>query len=228
MRVTAKLAVALAALLLVPALVQARPWDNKPNILLHLRSVTSKNACNWGSLTDCTTASVSGWTNTPYYCYLLAARGDMTDIAGLQCGLEYEYGAVPGDQRGIDIDAWTLCATMEFPTGGPDAWLLTGGGNMITWDSTTRCQTGETAVAGYFYLTAYERSLMSVRERPVDGMAKLADCSAVERTIWYEHRGWIIFNNPPYLIEGCNPCAYSCFFDPVQVITWGGIKTLLK
>lgn len=219
----------LLALFVAPGVARATPWDNKPKIMLHLRPVTSKNACNWGNLADCTTASVSGWTHTPYYCYLLGVRGNLTDIAGLQCGIEYTNGAVPADGLGIDIFSWTLCATLDFPTGGPAAWLLTGGGNLITWDYTERCQSGETAVAGYFYLTAYDPSLMSVRERPVDHAAKLADCSAVEHNIWYEDRGWITFSDPPYMDNwACNPCAGSCFFDPVQVITWGGIKTLLR
>ena len=38
------------------------------------------------------------------------------------------------------------------------SWPDPQSGNLITWDSTRRCQTGSVAIAGYFYVGAYSEA----------------------------------------------------------------------
>jgi len=190
----------------------AAPFDNNPKILLHLKPVTAKNACNAGLLADCATATTSGSTITgsgPYYfVYVLAAKGAMTDVAGVQFGVMYQDGQFWGQQDGqkLDIFAWVNCATLEFPMTN---WPGPRTGNLVTWDATARCQVGETAVAGYFYLGAYAADQLKLVPRQVDDRALLADCGAIERTLSTQDLGWVEFSNGA-MTAGCNPCVELC------------------
>jgi hypothetical protein len=230
----------LRALLIVPALIalsgmqgRAVPFDNRPKILLHVSGAANENFCGAGTLSDCNQAVTRG-ALTPiggpgyYFVYLHAVRGPLTGLAGLQCGIGYQNNQ-PGDARdfvGVDIFAWTLCAALEFISPGPNAWPRPGGGNLITWDSNVDCQTGETGVAGYFYVAAYNRDALFVTPRPVDAQAKVADCQSVEAFLFPSDLGCASFSSEG--THGCNPCVSGCFFDPVETSTWSRIKTFSR
>ena len=94
--------VALGLLFGTASPVLATSFDNRPKILLHVKSKTSKNPCNFGSLSDCQTQTVvkgtltnPNDTNTFYFVYLLAVKASLPNMAGIQCGIQYDGGANP-------------------------------------------------------------------------------------------------------------------------------------
>lgn len=188
----------------------AVPFDNQPKLLLHVLPITSKNACAFGTLGDCRDAIVSGGLTsgeTGYqFVYLLVARGSLPSIGGIECGIQYEHGGA-GDQpqSGVDVFSWTVCGTLEFPSGG---WPSSGAGNMITW-SAGNCPTSEVAVVGYFYVAAYSADTMALTVRPVSGLAKVAQCSGAETPLHPRDLGRVVFAAcAPG--GGCNPCLRDC------------------
>ena len=232
----------LIATSLIPILLiaSARPaladtFDGRPKILVHVSATTSKNTCEFGELVACNQAVTQGNTiplGGPGYVfiYLLATRGTIPGLAGLQCGVFYQSGS-PGDMNdlmGIDVFGWTLCGALEFPTPGPNEWPRPGGGNLITWDRTVDCQTGDVGVAGYFYAAAYSQDAFRITPRPVDQLAKVASCENVETVLLeYNDTGCAYFS-PGAVNVGCNPCVQGCFIDPVETTTWSRIKTFAR
>jgi len=198
--------------LLSPPPAHAVPFDGKPKILLHLRATTTKNACNAGLLSDCTAAVTAGSIISgpgPYYfVYVLAARGSMLDMAGAQFGVTYQDGnpAARLDGHRLDIFSWVNCAALQFVTGN---WPDPGTGNLVTWDATATCQTGETGVVGYFYLGAYAADQLKLIPRPSDGRAKLANCGAIETLLDVPDLGRVEFTSGA-MTAGCNPCVEAC------------------
>jgi hypothetical protein len=204
-------------------------------IMLHALSPTTKNVCtrsaNAPTLCSAYDAGIDNLALYPavYFTYLLVTNASQAEgVAGVQCGISYD----PMLGAGVDVYTWTLCATLEFSSTG---WPQSGGGNLITWDATTRCQTtapsvqlGVVAVAGYFYLAAYSPDLMRVTRRPVDNAAKVANCGSVEDDVdwcfpgqdFATHLGAAGFGR-----GGINPCGRSCP-DPVESSTWSGVKAL--
>lgn len=186
-------------------------------ILLHLLAPTTKNVCGRSDATpNCSgIVTAGGFYPQSYFAYLLVADGDsVAGIAGVQCGVS--YNGTPN--AGVDVYSWTNCATLEFTSTG---WPDSGGGNLITWDKTTRCQrfepdgpgTGVLAVAGYFYCAAYGADTLRVVPRPVDGLAKVADCAALEDTVAsaYAPATWVSLGRAVFSlagdVSGWNPCA---------------------
>lgn len=225
----------LGAIVLGAGSALAAPFDNQPKILLHIKGTTTKNACTAGSVANCQTDPITQADLTPaegpyYFVYLLAAKGASENLAGMQCGISYQTDqpSQDADGMGVDVFGWTLCATLEFVQPGANLWPKPGGGNLITWDAILRCQTGEVAVAGYFYLGAYSADKMSVKKRPADNAAKVARCdSAEEPPLGVEDLGFISFSAGGTTV-GCNPCvAPGCEGVPVEPTTWSNIKTLM-
>jgi hypothetical protein len=227
----------------LPAMSSIVPSANRPKILLHVRSVPTKNQCTT-SFTPVTCSDIV--THVPagapgagifYYIYLVVAKGDsMTDLAGMQCGIAYQGYApetYPGsnhpesDGVATDVYAWALCARLEFQFTTNALWTQPGGSNLITWDSSTTdpitgCQTGALARAGYWYVGSYGDDIFKVTVRPVDHLAKVASCSASEAVVHTWELGYIQFGAS----EGCNPCLAYCDVIPVKPTTWSDIKTL--
>lgn len=227
----------LGAIVLGAGSALAAPFDNQPKILLHIKGMTTKNICTAGSVNDCQSEPVVAADLTPaegpfYFVYLLAAKGASENLAGMQCGITYQTGQASqdADGMGVDVFGWTLCATLEFqqpPGPTANAWPKPNCGNLITWDAILRCQVGEVAVAGYFYLGAYSADRMSVTKRPADMAAKVARCdSGEEPPLGDEDLGFISFSAGG-TTEGCNPCIGPCSGVPVQPTTWSNIKTLM-
>ena len=226
---------ALAALL-SPRPATATTWDDKPKILLHVKAVTTKNICTtWGDLSDCTQAVTRGQTiqdaNGPFYfMYVLVATGayrafdlggNELGLAGAQFGIAYD----PVASSGLDVFSWTLCATLEFVSTG---WPESGGGQLLTWDSSTRCVKTEVGVAGYFYCGAYSTDLVRITARPVDSAMKVATCNSAEIDLNDMADAGTASFSPAGDTDGCNPCSASCDNVPVRSTTWTQLKTLWR
>ncbi|HEX7880958.1 MAG TPA: hypothetical protein VF720_16220 [Candidatus Eisenbacteria bacterium] len=203
-------------------------------IILHALSPTTKNQCVRAANFPASCLGYNGGVNnlglypTSYHTYLLVVDGSQTEgIAGVQCGISYN----PAPGEGVDVYTWNLCATLEFSSTG---WPASGGGNLITWDATTRCQTsgnaltGAVAVAGYFYMAAYTPDLMKVTPRPVDGLGKVANCGSVEDIInSCPLNDGFFYGAAGFGRSGHNPCGFSCPL-PVEAKTWSGVKVLSR
>lgn len=187
-----------------------------PAILVHLRAVTSKNACSAAGLSDCQAAVTRGEVASSgagpfYFAYLVGTTAPAnTPIGALVCGISYQDNQIGNrnDSHGVEIYSWNLCATLEFPAPGAAVWPETGGGNLIVWDANTNCQTGGLAVAGYFYMGAYDRDLLGVIPHPVFGQAKLGNCLGIEQVIARDHLGYAAFS-PGATDAGCG-CNGGC------------------
>jgi hypothetical protein len=206
-----------ALLVLTPGTLARAAANSDAHIAIHLLAPTTKNACaRSAAVPPCASLVTSGRLSpTSYFAYLVVTNVTAAGgLGGLQCGIQYDAGS----GQGVDVFSWTNCATLEFSSGG---WPASGSGNLITWDTVARCQrtepggpgTGVVAAAGYFYITAYTADRLAVTVRPVDGLAKVADCASQESVI----EGGGIHSNPPTLgfasfsasgvVAGYNPCV---------------------
>ena len=201
-------------------------------IALHLLTPTTKTPCTRIQTTPACQNIVTSGNLYPqlYFAHVLVTDGnEPAGVAGLQFGIQYT-GPGAADGVGIDIYAWTNCATLEFQSPAP-AWPNSGAGNLVTWDAGTRCQrtepggagTGVVANAGYFYCAAYTPGTFCITPRPVDGVAKVADCAAQEDIVTGtpSHLGCLGFGGQP----GYNPCG---LITPVENTTWSAIKSNLR
>lgn len=214
------LAAVLALGMALPGLALA--GSNPDAVLaLHVGNRVSKNICDVNLPTDCqsyvTDTIGSGFFNV----YLTVAGYDSMGIAGLQFGIDYDDAV----GSGADVSGWTSCSDMEFPMYN---WPEANSGNLMTWDWSTACQVDTTGynpvLAGVFQITAYSGDVFSLTPRPVDGRAKVADCSLAEDDLTdYEpsRLGVVAFGSS----SGYNPCATSV---PVRRTTWGSIKALFE
>jgi len=218
--------------------------NTEAKIMLKSNGITVKNPCspNFSLRTDCSQYDVAIHSQKLYpelyYAYLLVVNGSRTEgVAGIQVGVDYEGAAgYEAGGRPINVFGFTLCATLSFDSPSP-AWPAPGSGTIITWD-TTKAQclappgnngVGGYALAGYFYMTAYSPGRFKLGPRPIDGLAKVANCSAAEDTVYVSGDESLTFlgalgfgpNTP-----GINPCGRSL---PVAVAptSWSGVKTLL-
>jgi hypothetical protein len=219
----------------LPAMAQDVNLD-EPKILVHISSTTTKSACtthftNQVQTCDDHVTSATSGAGQLYYLYVTVALGDsILNLAGMQFGITYDDGMVgdAADGTGIEIFGWTLCATLEFPMPTP-AWGEPTSGNLITWDSTNRCQENlalDVSTVGYFYIGAYSPSTFCITERPVDSAAKVASCAAEEVIVHEESLGCVSFSAGG-TTEGCNPCLELCGAVPTIDATWGKIKSLM-
>jgi len=220
-------ALAVAAAWYRPAL--AAPYDGQPKILLHLAGVTTKSACAAGQLSDCGTAVVSGSLASGggpyYYAYVLVAKGNLPDLAGVQFGIRYQDGCVIGrnDGRRVDVLGWTHCGALEFVTPGFYAWPGPNSGNLITWSASSQCQVSETAVAGFFYVACYsDADTLRIIPRPVDQRAAVARCNSDETTVGLSGLGSVAFSAGGGT-AGCNPCNGPCAAPPTYLSCGPGV-----
>ena len=234
--------VPLAALLVafVPAGSTAATHDGKPKILLHLTHPTTKGIlCDRGALTDCSDADVNGdlYPNgKAYFLYVEVARGDLPDLAGMQLSVDYDRAPLSG----VDIFGWTYCVEAHFEAPGPyGAWPAPLSSNLMVWDASTNCQSGETAIAGYFYLAAYTPDVFRILPRQVDQASRVGSCDAVTRTLAARDIGRVAFSSGA-ATPGCNPCVEDCTTTtplgkaippasvPVLTATWSSVKSLFS
>lgn len=227
---------AVFALMSLPGNVLAQGPNEYAKIVTHLVTTAQagRNPCASSKATPKCSEMVTKGTLFPetYYAFICVTDGDRSvGIAGMQFGIEYNSAT----NQGVDIWEWTMCAALEFPQPAPP-WPSSRGGNLITWDGANACErdepggsgTGVTAVAGYFYMTAYTPDVLKITVRPVDGLAKVADCEAFESILEgpgapvfpKSHLGFASFSEGA-TVAGYNPCGIA---KPVQDATWGEVK----
>jgi hypothetical protein len=239
----AALAVALLGLgalggLAGPAMAQYGTPNEDAKIIVHLVPVASAGGrpCSGSKgRAPCDQMVTNGKLNEYYYAFVCVVDGKPeAGIAGLQFGVKFNRA----NRAGVDISEWTKCATLEFssPGGKRDWYNAANGGNLVTWDAQNACQntepagagTGVTAVAGYFYLTAYSADKLEITTRPNDNLAKVADCSSFESVVagagapirTKSYLGFAEFSADGSAV-GHNPCGLA---HPVVEKTWTGVK----
>jgi hypothetical protein len=191
--------------------------NDQAKIAAHLQvPITGKGAppvCEQAELPPCNPVeshlSVQGDIGTGYYLYLLVLDGDAeAGVAGASFGISYGETLL--------VRSWVLCADLEFD-GGPEGspWPSSGSGNVITWNSDSRCQNspavgdssgGVTAVLGAFYVYAYAEDNFYVTKRlyaPTPDL-DVADCSAVSSHLSFPNAaGMVAFGG----LTGFDPCT---------------------
>jgi DNA-binding beta-propeller fold protein YncE len=203
-------------LLLVPGAASAGP-NADAKVALHARAPITKSPCT-SSLLDLDCADlVTHVTPASYFVYVMVVRGDSTaGIAGVEFGINYQKIGMPtgvaADGNYVDIHEWHLCADVEFTTGN---WPDRLSGNRLTWNATNRCQRDSpastpgdvTAIAGYFYCTAYDPDRLQLTPHPESGFATVASCDGAADTLTSDPSpalGAVAFNNTS--APGLNPC----------------------
>jgi len=157
---------ALLALLTIAALALAPPaaFSDPEDATIGFYLTDATGRCSSLEPPSCATedVQVSGTLLTPYYAVLCIFNADPdSGVGGVSCGIRYDGGS----SSGVDIWGWTRCADgLEFPT---DNWPNSGTGTRITWltcqlDAPDGFEGGVTAVAGYFYITAYSPDQLEV------------------------------------------------------------------
>jgi len=207
------------ATLLLAAAAGGVDAAESPSLLLHAVPVTGGQDCTAGVLANCAAATTSGFLEGQvsfYNLYLLARLPDpAAGLAEIRTGITYDLRTVSG----VDVFRWTLCADQEAPETG---WFQEGGANRITWNEGS-CPTDSIAVAGYFYVTAYDPSYFALVPPEADS-SSMTLCGAEPVTIPTTSLGYIGFGS----LAGCNPCLEACMYVPVEPTTWGGIKGLFR
>ena len=147
-----------------------------------------------------------------------ASRG----IAGMSCGILYNNAHTK-----LFNPTWSLCADLQFTNAGVNGeWPASGGGNRITWVSTTNCQRtvyggdGVHAVAGFFYIYAYSADTFAITPNLNLQIPELAvaDCSASTTYLPMDGSRSAVCG---FGMDGYNPCEAV----PVQATTWGKVKS---
>ena len=117
--------------------------NQNAKIFAHLGPVVAKNACAQVPA-DCRNATVVGNLNSFYNLYVAVGnQDDSVGVAGCQFGIQY----LDANSVGVDVFAWSICATLEFAT---NDWPFNHSGNLVTWDPVNSCQRGPgPAVAGF-------------------------------------------------------------------------------
>ena len=204
----------------LPSVTLAAGGNTEAVLALHIGTRVAKNVCGTVLPSSCGGYTTSTIDSGFYNLYLTVAQSpDSVGVAGVQFGIAYD-GATGA---GCDVSSWTSCADLEFQgTGWPD----NNTGNVITWEPSLNCQmdtTGVPILVGVFEVITYTGDTFSITPRPVDGLAKVADCTAAENDLTGKvpsALGTASFGEPGY-----NPCSTTV---PVARTTWGSIKTLYE
>jgi hypothetical protein len=201
---------------------------------LHVTRASNTNPCELPGLTRYTIQEFTPETSLPsqgpfFFVYLIACNGsELSGISGLNCGIEYQGAYSPsGGSFPINVFSWNLCADTQVPTG---SWPAAGTNNLIQW-SPGNCQRFRSepldpysviAVAGYFYIAAYESSDMRVIPRLDSAEASVLGCDGGNDNLvdYFPGRlGVAAFG----IAGGYNPCSPGII--PTQSTTWSRLKT---
>lgn len=215
--------------------------------LFHLVEVQGEGDACAQRPTDvpCTEAVTHGELETPYYAYLMVARGDTAaGIQGITFGIAY--------RPGIEIQDWMSCTTgLQFPT---DNWPASCSGNIMTWILPRDCQRstvpgyesqGVLAIAGVFRLVAHDDwATLRIANHPAfgDEGLQVSDCSnevlnlgvVLEGPVLYPPMGAVSFGTGWWDYNPCAPDLFDYFTPfcpnptPVLPVTWGRIKSLYR
>ena len=208
------------------------------NIAIHIGSHSSPGTiCTTSSPVaaeiPCSLFRTEEQKGSAYDIYVVPVMRDTTrGISGVTLGIQYG-----GLGQGLVVQDWFLCADSEITTTNP-SWPISGSGNRITWDAPGNCQ-GETipgseeegalAVAGAFYVYAYDTSEMTTWSHPESLFYAVTDCAGVQDVYPNLMANRLTFS-PQLPDPGCNPCVVEpCgWIDPVDPTTWGGLKSLFS
>jgi len=190
-----------------------------PKLLFHARRASMAQPCQ-ANLARCEDAVVLGQLYAPtgagnYYIYLVAAGVDPgLGLASVNFGIDYDAVTFSG----VDLFAWNLCADSEAP--GIGWYQEAHSTNRISWNA-EGCPTDSLLVGGYFYMTCYTPSFLTVG--PVgDDPVTFRDCQSGEVALPQSSLGHVAFG----ATGGCNPCLAPCDKVAAAPTTWSGIKTL--
>jgi hypothetical protein len=238
------LSILLPVVALVAAAVPARAQDQRDaSIGFYLQEAKKFPVCAQLEPPSCADSNIelTGELYTGYYAYLCVFSGNsQLGVAALQCGIEFD----DSPRSGVDIFQWYLCANgIDY---SQDDWgINSGAGTRITWDVTAGgCQreepggfgTGVTAVAGFFYVTAYsEDKLQVVPWRSTTGSTvpalQVGDCSTelpdgtpttgIIYTLANDHAGSVGFSD-----DGSVTGDLPCIQRVQEETTWGTVKDL--
>jgi hypothetical protein len=205
----------MAALLLTAGTAGAA----EPKLLFHARRASMAQPCQPG-ITRCQDAVVLGQLYAPsgagnYYVYLVAADIDPArGLRSIHFGINYDQVTVSG----VDLFSWNPCADTQEPSAG---WYQESFcSNRLNWTGEA-CPTDSLAVGGYFYMTCYTASFLTVA--PIgDAPVTFRDCQSEEIALSQSNLGHVAFG----ATGGCNPCFGPC--DKVATVpsSWSGIKNL--
>lgn len=230
------------ALAWLPVLASPAVASNQDvRFLFHLVEVQGEGDACAQRPTDvpCTGAVTHGELETPYYAYLMVARGDTAlGISEMIFGILYDPV--------VEIQDWTLCTSgLDFP--GPN-WPGPCSGNILTWLVPADCQRstvpgyesqGVLAIAGVFRLVAHDAGELRIAYHPtlLSGPAlEVWDCTG--QSVQFSPYGTVQMGAAGFgdYRYGVNPClgwvedygtAY-CTPTPVLPVTWGRIKSLYR
>lgn len=221
-----------------PASAQYGTSNEDAKVIVHVVPVASAGGrpCSGSKgRAPCDQMTTNGKVGEYYYAFVCVVDAKANaGIAGVEFGVKFNRS----NHVGIDISEWTKCATLEFanPTSRRDWYNVSNGGNAVTWDAQNACQTtepsgagsGVTAVAGYFYLTAYGADRLEITARPVSGLASVADCNSAISVV---SGAGAPIRTKPFLgaaefsadgsVLGYNPCGLA---HPVVQQTWTSVK----
>ena len=192
-------------------------------ITLHAKAHAQKalNTCAGGSAPEdpvsngipCSQFETNRPLATSTDIYLVAVRDDLADgISWISCGIRFDDP--------IAMFGWTRCADSNAPDGN---WPFSGGGNLITWND---CQDTEVppdgvhAVAGAFYVYAYDDGLFEVIPNPggTQPGLRVADCSGNVVDPVPPHPATVGFGTDP----GYNTCLEMGLVDCDRMIDFQG------
>lgn len=238
------LVILLPVIVLVAAAVPAKAQDQRDaTIGFYLEEANRYPICSHIEPPSCADESVplNGELYTGYYAFLCVFNGNaQLGISGLQCAIEFDDAR----RSGVDIDSWNGCSNgLDLPQ---DGWgLISGDGNTITWDVTSGgCQreepggfgSGVTAVAGFFYLTAYSEDVLKVVPYRFTAPGTVpaltvGDCSTetpdgkpttgITYELALDHTGSVGFSDDGS-VTGDLPCIQRI----QEETTWGSVKGL--
>jgi len=202
--------------------------DHPAAILLHVVPATAHTTCDGPSSLDSVITFQNLGPNGAEHSvvYMIASPNATTqEICGVQAGIAYD--ATRDGHAGVEMQAWHLCADMEFPD---DNWPASGTGNTVTWAN--QAYATDVNVMGYFEVFVHGASTMSVTPWPISGVAKIANCSSLEYTLVIppDRLGWVSWGGAGFGLDtnGCNPAREPCVTAsvPTQAVTWGRLKNL--
>jgi hypothetical protein len=191
----------------------------EPKLVLHASRASMSEPCQPG-ISRCEEAVVTGSLYSPtgtgnYFVYLMASQFDATEgIRSIQTGIDYD--AVTGS--GVDIFSWNHCSDSEQPASG---WYQEAkSANRLTWN-VERCPSDTLVVGGFFYMTCYTSSFLTVSPFGNDPAA-IQTCLGNNMLLPPTALGYVGFGTVP----GCNPCLAACNTVPVLPTTWSRLKSI--
>lgn len=189
----------------------------EPKLVLHASRVSMSEPCQPG-ISRCDEALVNGSLYSPsgagkYFVFLMVSQFDPDEgIRLIRAGIDYDAVTVSG----VDIFSWNLCADSEQKGSG---WYQEAKSvNQLVWN-VEQCPSDTLVVGGYFYMTCYSSSFLTVSPYGLDP-ASIETCLGTTVTLPPTALGYVGFGTTP----GCNPCLGPCNTVPVRPTTWSTIK----